>query len=115
MFSLGFWLGFGWSHKGVRTGPTAAALVVKPSTATTSIATATTSIATATTSIATATASITPATAGRLIALLLDQGVKLAVLQHLAEAADCETQNCNGRAEIESLLQGPCRAYFIVA
>ena len=46
--------------------------------------------------------------------MLLNQCVELAVLQHLPQAADCETQYGNSRAEIEGLLQRPCRAHFVV-
>ena len=46
--------------------------------------------------------------------MLLDQCVELAVLQHLTEAVDCETQNGNGGAQVEGLLKCPCRAHFVV-
>ena len=90
-FSCSLRLGFGWSGKGIRTGPAATTLIVKAAATTTTITTTT----------------ITPATSGRLIFLLFDQSVELAVLQHLAEAANCETQHSHGRAEVEGLLQGP--------
>ena len=65
----------------------------------------TTSITTTSiTTTAITTTAIAAATSGGLIALLLDQSVELAVLQHLPQAADRETKDRNGGAEIEGLL-----------
>ena len=63
----------------------------------------------------TSTAAIAPSTPSTLGALLLHQFTELAVLKHLAEGAHSETENRNGGAQIERLLQRARGAHLVVA
>ena len=53
------------------------------------------------------------AATGRLIALLFDQLIQLAVLEHLAQRSQGEAEHGHGGAKIESLLQCPGGTHFV--
>ena len=56
-----------------------------------------------------------PATTGSLRTLLCHEFIELAILEHLAQGAEGKAENRDGGPQVEGLLQGPCRAHFVVA